>query len=100
VTVHHRPFARLNLDLTEPPMFIDLLGDELSWLTPEAVCAQVDTEIFFPDKGESNVHAKKVCHSCPLISDCLEYALTHEVFGVWGGTSPRERRVIRHRRAG
>lgn len=36
--------------------------------------------------------AKALCHSCPIIEQCFEYALeTNQEFGIWGGTSPAER---------
>ena len=61
----------------------------------QAVCAQTDPEAFFPDKGGSSRDAKAVCARCPVISECLEFALAHdERFGIWGGTSERERRRI------
>ena len=61
----------------------------------DAICAQTDPEAFFPDKGGSTKEAKRVCLSCSVRADCLEYALTHvERFGIWGGTSERERRKI------
>jgi hypothetical protein len=43
--------------------------------------------------------AQKVCASCPVRVECLEYALTHRIeHGVWGGASERERRRILRRR--
>lgn len=66
--------------------------------TESALCAQVDTEIFFPEMGGSLRAAKRVCAMCPVAAECLEYALVnHEEFGVWGGRSARERRPL-HRR--
>lgn len=37
---------------------------------------------------------------CPVRNECLDYALTaeHGLYGMWGGTTPKERRVIRRRR--
>ncbi|MFZ2623716.1 MAG: WhiB family transcriptional regulator [Propionibacterium sp.] len=65
-----------------------------------ALCAQTDPEAFFPEKGGSTREAKKVCQSCPVRGECLEYALEHdERFGIWGGLSERERRRLR-RQAG
>jgi WhiB family transcriptional regulator, redox-sensing transcriptional regulator len=62
----------------------------------EALCAQTDPEIFFPDKGGSTREAKAVCARCPVAAECLEYALaTSERFGIWGGLSERERRTLR-----
>ncbi|WP_328596787.1 WhiB family transcriptional regulator [Agromyces humi] len=62
----------------------------------DALCAQTDPEMFFPEKGGPTSDPKKVCKSCEVRSECLDYALDNdEDFGVWGGTSPRERRDIR-----
>jgi WhiB family transcriptional regulator, redox-sensing transcriptional regulator len=60
-----------------------------------ALCAETDPEAFFPEKGGSTREAKKVCQSCLVRAECLEYALEHgERFGIWGGTSERERRRL------
>jgi WhiB family redox-sensing transcriptional regulator len=72
----------------------DLPSDEWDW-REEAVCRQVDHDIFFPEKGGSTREAKKVCLSCPVKDQCLGWALDHEErFGIWGGLSERERRKI------
>jgi len=62
-------------------------------------CARkTDPEAFFPEKGGSTREAKKVCLSCSVRDDCLEYALGHdERFGIWGGLSERERRRLKKR---
>jgi len=73
--------------------------DELGW-QDRALCAQTDPEAFFPEKGGSTREAKRVCRSCEVRSECLEYALEHdERFGIWGGMSERERRRLK-RQAG
>ena len=61
-----------------------------------ALCAQVDPDAFFPEKGESNQAAKRICNACPVRAQCLEFALTNkEQHGIWGGLSERERRKLR-----
>ena len=50
---------------------------ELSW-QERALCAQTDPEAFFPEKGGSTREAKRVCMSCEVRSECLEYALAHD----------------------
>jgi WhiB family redox-sensing transcriptional regulator len=61
-----------------------------------ALCAQTDPEAFFPEKGGSTREAKRVCRSCEVRTECLEYALEHdERFGIWGGLSERERRRLK-----
>jgi len=65
-----------------------------------ARCVEVDPEIFFPERGGSSKAARAVCALCEVRADCLEYALNNkEQFGIWGGTSERERRRIRKERA-
>ena len=64
--------------------------------TDKAMCKNLDTQIFFPKRGEATTPIKLICGSCPVVQPCLEYALkSGEKFGVWGGTSERERRRIR-----
>ena len=68
---------------------------ELSW-QDRALCAQTDPEAFFPEKGGSTREAKRVCRSCEVRAECLDYALEHdERFGIWGGLSERERRRLK-----
>ena len=72
---------------------------ELSW-QERSLCAQTDPEAFFPEKGGSTREAKRVCLSCDVRSEGLEYALAHdERFGIWGGLSERERRRLKRRSA-
>jgi WhiB family redox-sensing transcriptional regulator len=69
--------------------------DEFSW-QERALCAQTDPESFFPEKGGSTREAKRVCLTCEVRSECLEYALRNdERFGIWGGLSERERRKLK-----
>ena len=63
-----------------------------------ALCAETDPEAFFPEKGGSTREAKKVCVSCEVRAECLDFALGNdERFGIWGGLSERERRRLKKR---
>jgi len=69
-------------------------------------CRESDSNLFFSlGKGlaarQQAERAKQVCHTCPSQDPCLAFALdTRQELGVWGGTSPDERRLIlRARRA-
>ncbi len=66
--------------------------------TRDALCAEVDPELFFPMVGQNTAHiAKRVCGHCTVRRECLEYAMQHhENWGVWGGLSERERRRLRN----
>ena len=73
------------------------VASELEW-QERALCAQTDPEAFFPEKGGSTREAKKVCLTCEVRDECLEYALMNdERFGIWGGLSERERRKLKKR---
>ncbi len=73
--------------------------DSLEW-QGQANCLGVDPDLFFPERGASTREAKSICAACLVQADCLEYALDHgEKFGIWGGTSERERRRLRRARA-
>ena len=75
-----------------------LASSLLRWREPwmeRAACAYVDAEMWFPEKGSNVKAAREICRSCPVLADCREYALNNgERFGIWGGTSERERRKI------
>lgn len=82
--------------------FVKLMGVEdegyLAWID-RALCAQTDPNAFFPEKGGSTREAKSVCQQCDVRSECLEYALGNEErFGVWGGLTERERRILKRRK--
>ena len=70
-----------------------------------AVCRDEDPELFFPI-GTSGLaiaqvaEAKMVCNRCPVVSECLNWALTSgQDAGVWGGMSEDERRALKRRNA-
>lgn len=56
--------------------------------------------IFYPEGAASHTAARNMCHECAVCEQCLNFAIDHdEKFGIWGGTTERERRVIKRRRA-
>lgn len=86
-----------------------MIGDGIFDITPptwtrDAVCAQVDPELFFPEKGGHNGSiAIRICQQCPARLACLEYALEAEEttagrYGIFGGTTPMQRRRIAQQR--
>jgi WhiB family redox-sensing transcriptional regulator len=80
-----------------PVVEADEAVNELQW-QERALCAQTDPEAFFPEKGGSTREAKRVCLSCEVRVECLDYALGNdERFGIWGGLSERERRRVKKR---
>ncbi len=73
-------------------------------------CRSTDVTLFFPGKDgevggwsrEENAKAaaaKEICFRCPVMQDCLDYAMTYgESFGIWGGMTTRERNKLRRDR--
>lgn len=65
------------------------------WLD-QAACRGLDPALFHPQRGEPTEPAKRVCASCPVRQECLDWALeANEKHGVWGGMSERQRRQLR-----
>jgi WhiB family transcriptional regulator, redox-sensing transcriptional regulator len=64
----------------------------------DALCTQVGPDPWHLQQGESAMPAKRICMACPVRRQCLEFALTHDEHGIWGGTTERERRAISHDR--
>jgi WhiB family transcriptional regulator, redox-sensing transcriptional regulator len=75
--------------------------DEDHW-TSYAACRGSDPELFYPvgyagPALDQVARAKAICAECVVQRDCLAWALrAGEPDGVWGGTTPDERRYLRH----
>lgn len=55
-------------------------------------------DLFFSESRSRHeaAAAKKLCSLCPIRQECLEMALiNNEIHGIWGGTSPNDRRKLR-----
>ena len=72
--------------------------DNWDWQA-SAACRGMDCEVFFHPSMERArgrrrriTAAKAVCKTCPVVRQCLDYALeTREPYGIWGGRSEDER---------
>lgn len=72
----------------------------------KALCRNADYVSFFPDSGIGDLpYIREVfCSRCPVVQQCLTYALVHDEYGIWGGTSRAERdrypkRVVKYLRS-
>ncbi len=70
-----------------------------------AACRKEDPSLFFPN-GTTGTwlqvidEAKAVCRRCPVVGNCLQWALdTGEEHGVYGGLTETERRELSRRPA-
>ena len=79
---------------------ITMEGIAPALLDPRAACGRTsDPDMMFQEKRGDWGPARRVCASCPLDlrAACLRWALspgTRQEYGMWGGTTPRERRKI------
>ena len=72
-----------------------MLGPDRSW-RDRAACRGMDTNLFFPERGEPTEAAKAVCEGCSVSHACFMFAIqSGEIFGIWGGMSGEQRRQIR-----
>ncbi|MEV6280146.1 WhiB family transcriptional regulator [Nocardia sp. NPDC051832] len=68
-------------------------------------CRGLDSSVFFHPDGERGYErearvrrAKRICRSCAVQRECRQFALvTAQPYGIWGGMSEQERRLLRHR---
>jgi hypothetical protein len=66
----------------------------LTWRA-RGVCQTVDPEVFFPAPSEPADAAVALCRTCDVQGACLAWALeVGDCHGVWGATTPRERRAM------
>lgn len=78
---------------------------DTEWFS-EAHCKGAGVDMFFfEDRRDREARqrvqeAKEICKKCPVIKQCLNYALEAPMeWGVWGGLSSSERWHIRLRRS-
>lgn len=57
----------------------------------QANCLGRGAEMFFPERGESHLAARRMCETCPVAAECWEVG-RHERDGIWAGTTGRQRR--------
>ena len=62
----------------------------------EGLCAQVDPEVWYPERGGHSHDALATCARCPVRAECADHALTvGEEWGIWGGLTIAQRRRLR-----
>jgi hypothetical protein len=69
---------------------------------PHAACRGAGADAFIVDRGaQYEESARQLCAGFSVRQECLETALAYgdTTTGLWGGTTPTERRQMRRRRA-
>ena len=66
----------------------------------DAACLGHPVEHWFPENKEIEEQelAMRICHGCPVKTECLEYSLLHEQDGIWGGVNQTDRQKLRKQR--
>jgi WhiB family redox-sensing transcriptional regulator len=63
-----------------------------------AECRGEDPSMFFPGTDDDPSLGLAVCARCPVRQECLDYAIeARERYGIWGGTTERQRRRMARR---
>ncbi len=60
-------------------------------------CRSAEFIVLADTKAEKEI-SKKTCQGCPVISDCLDHALKNNEYGIWAGTTEKDRRNIKNLR--
>ena len=100
------PLDLPDLNAVEPDPFDEVfdaltapINEERPWMVFGA-CREEDSDIFFPTTKDQTRRALAICAICPVQEDCLDYALeARERFGIWGGTTEKQRRKMLRRGA-
>lgn len=79
-------------------ILLDLIPPVEDW-QEGALCRQVGTYLFFPEKGKSATPARRVCAGCPVFDECRKYTDRIEsnipdasfIQGIFAGETPQER---------
>jgi len=77
---------------------VDTRRDRMFPYLDLAACRGLDPDLFYAESGTAIMKAKSLCATCDVREQCLEWAIRREEFGVWGGTTARERAAMRRER--
>lgn len=65
------------------------------------LCAQSGGDFWFPEAGHGTasevLYARSICNNCEHQTECAEWAIHNERYGIWGGLTELDRKRIRKR---
>lgn len=111
-TVHSRIRRADRAVFVDRPFHQSRLPEPIDWHR-DALCtteehrhefeAFLDSRLYDNRNSRYSRYSRRVCRDCPVRDACLDEALElgspgHEIPGLWGGTTPKERTRIRMRR--
>jgi len=65
------------------------------WMS-KGICNDDNRSLFYSLYISDQRAAVKICQECPIINECLEYAIKNNEIGVWGGTTEKQRKRLRN----
>ncbi len=67
----------------------------------DPLCAQTGGDFWFPEKGDSRsyeiIYARNICNNCIHQSECAEWGIHNERYGIWGGLTEWDRKQLRRK---
>jgi hypothetical protein len=68
------------------------------------LCAEIGGDFWFPERDNPEnrklldpSYAKSICRSCTHKTECAQWGIKNERFGIWGGLTEYERTLLRTR---
>jgi WhiB family redox-sensing transcriptional regulator len=68
------------------------------------LCAEIGGDFWFPERDDPEnrklldpSYAKSICRSCIHKTECAQWGIKNERFGIWGGLTEYERTLLRRR---
>ena len=66
------------------------------------LCAEIGGDFWFPERDNPEnrklldpSYAKSICRSCTHKTECAQWGIKNERFGIWGGLTEYERTLLR-----
>lgn len=62
-----------------------------------SACGGLDGRLWFPDASMGGAVpdiVKRICRSCDIREDCLQYAVDNDEVGMWGGVYFAEKKAV------
>ena len=66
------------------------------------LCAEIGGDFWFPERDNPEnrklldpSYAKSICRSCIHKTECAQWGIKNERFGIWGGLTEYERTLLR-----
>lgn len=76
-------------------MYYQIIGRDRLTLESPACRDDPFPDDWYSQEPEGIERARSVCHTCPVLVRCLDYAMNNdERFGMWGGLTDAERGIV------